>query len=141
MGLLPGFLALFLVGLTGCTTSASFERLEKQNKLLEIELENKEHALKSAQVEVDLLRDQLQQVDSRLQDVTHAGDDKIRSIEAMKKEFARERAKNVQCQTLLSQVKEHLESGKLNSRLGRQQFIQTLTEWESQASGVEASTH
>jgi chromosome segregation ATPase len=121
-----------VLGLMGCVTSTSEERLEKQNKLLELELENKNHALASAKIEIDLLRDQIQRADDKLKDLTVSEDDNSRSLEEFKKNFTREQARYTQCQSMLEQVKDHLANGKFNTRIGRQEFIQTLSEWESQ---------
>lgn len=137
------FYALMLIslaGLFGCSTTASKERLEKQNRLLEIELENKDHALESAKLEIEQLKAQVQQSDDRLKDVTVAGEDKSRTLDEIKKKMSLDLTKLTQCQTLLEQVRDHLATGKFNSRAGRQQFLQTLSDWQSQPK-AESATH
>lgn len=133
----PGlFVFSAVLGFTGCSTTASKERLEKQNQLLILEIQNHEHAEESLKSEIESLKTLLAQTDQKLSDLSQSSEDKNRAFEELKKSLALEGQKKSEiessCQALIEQVKTGLASEKLQSKAYRQQLIQSLNEWQTQ---------
>jgi chromosome segregation ATPase len=139
------FLGLFVwtgvLGLSGCSTTASKERLEKQNQLLILEIQNHEHAEETLKSEIESLKTLLGQAEQKLSDLSQSSEDKNRAFEELKKSLALEGQKKSEietsCQALIEQIKTGLASGKLQSKAYREQLIQTLNEWKSQRGSLE----
>ena len=136
-----------LLGVYGCSTTASKERLEKQNQLLILEIQNHEHTEETLKSEIESLKTQLGQTEQKLSDLSQSSEDKNRAFEELKKSLALEGQKKSEietsCHALVEQVKTGLTSGKLQSKAFRQQLIQSLNEWQSQAGslGTAHTTH
>ncbi len=145
------FLGVFaftgLLGLYGCSTTASKERLEKQNQLLILEIQNHEHSEETLKSEIESLKTQLGQTEQKLRDLSQSSEDKNRAFEELKKTLALEGQKKSEietsCQALVEQVRTGLTSGKLQSKAFRQQLLQSLNDWQSRAGslGTANTTH
>jgi peptidoglycan hydrolase CwlO-like protein len=134
---------LLILGLVGCSTTAAKERLENQNQLLLLEIQNHEHARESLNVEIESLKTQLAEAEQKLKELSQASDDNGKNLDILKKDLASEAAKRrgveSTCAAFVKQVKSTILSGRLPSKAARQEMLDSLSHWQSALENTESA--